>query len=140
MVFTKLGGMFNRQDDGDGPEMEQVFESHHISADRGGALLCVTVRCEGVSDREAGIVFSEADALLDDRCTGLVVDLGHVMVLTSAGIGTLVRLHKRMEERKGRLAVCSLNEELTELFKLTRIDRLFLLADDRDSALRVLRG
>lgn len=140
MVFSKLGKMFKQPGDGDGegPAFERVFDSHHLMAERAGALLCVSIRCESVSDREAGIVFDEANAQLDDACAGLVVDLGHVEVLTSAGIGTLVRLHKRMEERKGRLAVCSLNDELTELFKLTRMDRLFLLADDRVTAIREL--
>ncbi|MBZ0173418.1 MAG: STAS domain-containing protein [Phycisphaerales bacterium] len=139
-MFSKLGGMFKKPGDGDGegPAFERVFESHHLKADRSGVLLCVSIRCESVTDREAGIVFAESNALLDDACTGLIVDLGHVEVLTSAGIGTLVRLHKRMEERKGRLAVCALNEELAELFRLTRIDRLFVLTDDRNTALREL--
>ncbi|USN99074.1 MAG: STAS domain-containing protein [Phycisphaeraceae bacterium] len=139
MVFSKLGGMFKKDgDDAAGAEMQRVFESHHLAADRGGGVLLVTVLCESVTDREAGIVFEETNQHLDNSCKGLIVDLSQVGVLTSAGIGTLVRLHKRLGERQGRFAVCSLSDDLSELFRLTRMDRLFTLAPDRDAAMRVV--
>jgi anti-anti-sigma factor len=140
VVFSKIGGMF-RKDDGGGesPEAVRAFESQHLVADRVGPILCVTVLCEAVSDREAHILYNETDGAIDDRCSNILVDLSKVGVLTSAGIGALVRLHKRIEERKGKLAVCALNPELAELFRLTRMDRLFVMAENRERALQDLR-
>lgn len=139
MVFSKFGDMFKKQGDGpDATPAEEVHRSRHLLAERAGSVLCVTVESESVTDREAGIIFDETDALIDDRTAGLVVDLRNVCVLSSAGIGTLVRLHKRIGERKGKLAVCMLNEELAELFKLTRIDKLVSLTDTQEAAIRAV--
>ncbi len=137
-MFSRLTGK-SRKDAGQTPQIERVFESVHTTADRVGPILCMTCIDESISEREAGILFDETDALIDDRCTGIVVDLQNVMMLTSAGIGALVRLHKRIGERKGRLAVCSLSAELAELFKLTRMDKLLVVAQDRESALAAMR-
>lgn len=144
MVFSKIGRVFGKggDDDGAGGEhdpSEVNYESHHIEASQLGSALIVLVRCENVSEREASIIYNETDALLDGRIVHVIVDMSHVEVLTSAGIGTLVRLHKRADGRGGKLAVCSLNEELADLFKLTRMDRLFVLAEDRAAALGAVR-
>jgi anti-sigma B factor antagonist len=144
VVFSKIGGMFKKGDEGPGDRPrdgggdgtgEAVFESHHIEATLVSTAVVVLVRCENVSEREATILYEETEQLLDDRMVHIVVDLRHVEVLTSAGIGALVKLHKRAEGRGGTLAVCSLNKELTDLFKLTRMDRLFALVPDRAAAL-----
>ena len=137
-MFSKFTGK-NKKSAATEPA-ERVFESVHTVADRIGPVLCMTCVEEAITEREAGIIYDETDALIDDRCTGIVVDLGNVMVLTSAGIGALVRMHKRINERKGKLAVCSLSDELLELFKLTRMDKLFVVAADRGAAVAELGG
>lgn len=142
MVFSKIGKVFGKgggEGENDNPAQHR-FDSHHIEASQVGTSLVVLVRCEHVSEREATIIYDETDALLDDHTVHVVVDMTHVEVLTSAGIGTLVRLHKRAEDRGGKLAVCSLNDELAELFKLTRMDRLFILKADRAAALGAVRA
>ena len=116
-------------------EVQRVFESVHLIADRIGSVLCVTVVGENISERESGILYDETDSQIDERCSAIVVDLRNVMMITSAGIGTLVRIHKRIAERKGTLTVCGLSEELAELFKLTRMDKLFSVSENRDSAI-----
>lgn len=135
VVFSRLGGKHRKEDEGGEAERVRVFESLHLRADRVGSALCVTVLCESVTEREAMILTNEVDPLLSADRPALVVDLGLVGVLTSAGIGALVRLHKRMEEVKGKMAVCGLNPDLAELFRLTRMDRLFLVVDSREQAL-----
>lgn len=135
-MFPKFRKQNDTQPD---KQWERTHQSHHTEADRAGVLLRVTVLCEHVSEREAGLLFNEIEPMLDG-VESLIVDLGHVGVLTSDGIGMLVRLHKRVGERGGRLAVCALNDELAELFKITRMDRLFLVAPDRPAAERELGG
>lgn len=135
MVFSRLGGKFRKTDEDGESDHVRVFESHHLRADRVASTLCVTVLCESVTEREAMILTNETDPLLAPDRPALVVDLGLVGVLTSAGIGALVRLHKRMDELKGKMAVCGLNPDLAELFRLTRMDRLFLVVETREQAL-----
>ena len=134
-MFSRLTGKDNKSDAGKQLKAERVFESVHVLADRIGPILCITVVEESVTEREAGILYDETEAQLDDRCSGIVLNFRNVTVLTSAGIGTLVRLHKRIGERKGKLAVCSLSEDLAELFRITRMEKLFLVTTDQDAAL-----
>lgn len=137
-MFSRLTGKGKGEQPRDIPDAQRVFASTHITADTVGPVLCVFVVGETMSEREAGILFDETDAQINDRCTSIVVDLSSVTMMSSAGIGALVRIHKRIDERKGQLAVCGLSEELIELFKLTRMDRLFRVAPDRDAAIAVL--
>lgn len=132
-MFSKFSGKSKKKAGGT-PTPERVFESVHLTADRVGPVLCVTVIGEHITERESGILYDETDAQIDDRCNAIVFDLQHVTVMTSAGIGTLVRVHKRISERKGSLVVCGLNDDLVELFKLTRMDKLFTVAKDREGA------
>jgi anti-sigma B factor antagonist len=137
-VFSRLTGK-SKPNASEDLALTRVFESLHLTADRAGPVLLITCLEECVSEREAGILHDETEAQIDDRCTAIVVDLGKVMMLTSAGIGSLVRLHKRISERKGKLAVCSLSTELAELFKMTRMDKLLVVAPDREAALAAVR-
>ena len=132
-MFSRLSGK-NKKPGVDLASAERVFESVHITADRVGTALCVSIADEHVTEREAGIIYDESVAQLDDRCTGIVLDFSNVEMLASAGIGTLVRLHKRMKERKGQVALCGLSSELKELLKLTRMDKLLTVCDDKPSA------
>lgn len=134
-MFSRKGGKSKQSKSGEVPAPKPVFSSVHIEAERVGPVLCVLIKDEHITEREAGILYDETDAQIDDRCTAIVLDFSQVMMLASAGIGTLVRLHKRIGERKGTLAVCAMSEELAELFKLTRMDKLITVKPDRASAL-----
>ncbi len=110
-----------------------------FDVEQADGLLCVSMLCERVADREAEVLLGEIEPLLD-RTDGLIVDIARVNVLTSAGIGMLVRLHKKLRTQNGRLIVCGLNRELDELFTITCMDRLLHIEPDRAAAERGLKG
>ncbi|MEA1883390.1 MAG: STAS domain-containing protein [Thermotogota bacterium] len=53
--------------------------------------------------------------------------------IDSSGLGVIVSLHKRCKLNGGRLAICSLNETLMRLFKLTSLDKALNIYSDVDS-------
>jgi anti-anti-sigma factor len=55
----------------------------------------------------------------------LVLDLGNVALVTAAGLGALVRLHKMTRAAGGSLALHNLNDEVYEVFEVTRLTSLF---------------
>lgn len=69
-----------------------------------------------------------------------VLDFAAVKFLSSAALGALVTVRKAVEASEGQLAVCAANNELMKLFKITTLDQLFRLFDDRDSAVEDLAG
>ena len=64
----------------------------------------------------------------------LVVDLSGVEFLDSSGLGALVSILKAMGAQ-GSLAVCGAHGSVLNLFKLTRMDKVFALHADRAAAL-----
>jgi len=51
----------------------------------------------------------------------LVLDFTDVRYLSSAGFRPLLRLNRQVREHGGRLVLCHLSEEVTEIFAVTRL-------------------
>jgi anti-anti-sigma factor len=54
-------------------------------------------------------------------CRGLVLNLGHVESLSTAMVGRLVALQRRVEAAGGRLVLCGLGPFLLEIFKVLNL-------------------
>jgi len=60
-------------------------------------------------------------------CLRILLDLGNIEYLSSAGLGHLVGLLKKCRTRGGNLKLSGLNEAIRELFEVMRLDRIFEL-------------
>jgi anti-sigma B factor antagonist len=69
----------------------------------------------------------------------LVMDFSNVKFLTSAVLGLLIRISKRVYEADGRLRLCGIDAKILEIFKITRLDRVFDIYEDRRHALQGLK-
>jgi len=66
----------------------------------------------------------------------LVLDFRHVRFLSSAVLGLLIRVSKRVYEQEGELRLCNIHPGIYEVFKITRLTNVFEIYDDVDSATR----
>jgi anti-sigma B factor antagonist len=64
-----------------------------------------------------------------------VIDLAEVPFMDSSGIAALVNLFKRVRIGAGDVRLCSLREEIMKIFRLTRLDRVFDIFDNRADAI-----
>lgn len=117
------------------PPTESRLDTTHAHVDMVGNVLLAKIKPETVSDRESRVLIDELAAALDGTPHRLVVDLSAVEILTSSGIGMLVQLHKATTGAGGKFAVCGLSDDLLDLLKLTRMDRLFTISTDEAAAL-----
>ncbi|WP_423143000.1 STAS domain-containing protein [Parablastomonas sp. CN1-191] len=103
------------------------------------AVLEITVPDERI-DAAAAPAFKQAmsDAL-GSSTRRLVLDMSQVQFVDSTGLGVLVSLLKQMGEG-GRIAVVGAAPGVRRLFQITRLDSLFVLADDAASARDALNG
>lgn len=69
--------------------------------------------------------------------TSIVLDLGKVEFIDSTGLGALLSLLKRMP-KGSELLVCSLNESVSNMFMLTRMDRVFTICKTANDAVNTL--
>ena len=64
----------------------------------------------------------------------LILDFGNVRFLSSAVLGLLIRVSKRIYEQEGQLRLCNINPKIYEIFKITRLTKIFDIYTDVESA------
>ncbi len=69
----------------------------------------------------------------------LIIDFGPVKFLTSSVLGLLIRVSKKVYEADGKLRLCSITPKILEIFKITRLDKIFEIYPDVDEAMVGLR-
>lgn len=65
----------------------------------------------------------------------LLLDFGNVDHLASAALGMLITLHKKVQERNGSLKLSNINRQIYQVFKITRLNRVFEIHDTAEQAL-----
>ncbi len=65
----------------------------------------------------------------------LILDFGQVEFLSSAVLGLLIRISKRIAEGGGRLRLCNISPKIYDVFKITQLTKIFDICRDVDQAL-----
>lgn len=82
---------------------------------------------------------------IGDQLFSLVDELGrrkvllnfrNVEFLSSAALGKLITLDRKLKAVKGKLILCSIAKEIQEVFEITRLDRVFTMHKDEQTALQ----
>ena len=103
-----------------------------------GDVLIVTP-AEQALDAYAAASFREhmAACIHNGRRT-IVLDLSSVNFLDSTGLGAIVSSLKRLDG-DGIMVICNVGEMVMDVFRLTRMDRVFPIVQSVDAALVVAR-
>jgi anti-sigma B factor antagonist len=64
----------------------------------------------------------------------LVLDFRNVKYLSSAVLGLLIRISKRVYERGGHLRLCNIHPKIYEVFRITRLTKVFDIYENLESA------
>lgn len=81
------------------------------------------------------IIGNQLFALVDeDHRQKIVLDFTNVEYLSSAALGKLITMDKKVKAAGGKLRLCSIRSDILEVFKITRLDKLFTIKDDREKA------
>ena len=64
----------------------------------------------------------------------LILDFYNVRFLSSAVLGLLIRVSKKVYEKGGQLKLCGINAKIYEIFKITRLTKIFDIYKDVESA------
>lgn len=89
---------------------------------------------EELSIQEIG---DELDRLVENNHgVRLLLNFKNVDHLSSAALGMLVTLNKKVKERSGELKLSDINRQIFEVFKITKLNRLFDIHDTADQAMQ----
>ncbi len=70
-----------------------------------------------------------------DGCERLLLDFSSVDFLSSAALGKLITLDKKMKAHGGTLKLSNIRPEIYEVFAITKLNRLFDIRKDEAEAL-----
>ena len=65
----------------------------------------------------------------------VLLDFSNVEFMSSAMLGLLGQLHRKISTGQGRLKMCGIRPEIFQVFKLTNLDKLFSIHKDAPAAL-----
>ena len=75
-------------------------------------------------------------SLVDNDGRELLLDFTSVEYMSSAALGKLINLHKKMTGLKGQLAMCNVVPQIYEVFAITKLDKIFKILADQEAALK----
>ena len=115
----------------------QVASGWSVRVDRGPDWLFVHLQCDDALASEPTELAENLWELLKcHRGNRMVIDLGGVDHVTSALLGELVLLNKRVHQVEGLLRLCDVNEDGQASMRAARLDRIFPCYADCDAAVR----
>lgn len=65
----------------------------------------------------------------------LLLNFGTVDFLSSAALGKLITLDKKVKAHGGKLKLCNIRPEIYEVFQITKLNKLFDIKEDEADAL-----
>jgi anti-sigma B factor antagonist len=82
------------------------------------------------------IIGNQLFGLVDEDHRGkIVLDFSNVEYLSSAALGKLITMDKKVKGAKGKLRLCNIRADILEVFKITRLDKLFTIFPNQEKAL-----
>ena len=71
----------------------------------------------------------------EDNKTRLLLNFQHVEFLSSAALGKLITLDKKVKAHGGKMKLSNIRPEIYEVFAITKLNKLFDIKEDEADAL-----
>jgi anti-sigma B factor antagonist len=82
------------------------------------------------------IIGNQLFGLVDeDQRAKIVLDFSNVEYLSSAALGKLITLDKKVKAARGKLRLCSIRPDIYEVFAITKLNKLFDIHENQEQAL-----
>jgi anti-sigma B factor antagonist len=65
--------------------------------------------------------------LEEGKCQNMLLDFSNVQFMSSAFLSLLVKIHKRICERGGKLELCNIKPEIYKVFEITQLNKVFTI-------------
>ena len=119
--------------------MSQPQPRRRLNVDlvEGILLVCFTTP-RIVQEEDIQAIFEQLQRLVEEKPgREYVLDFRKVQFLSSSVLGRLILLQKKVASTKGRLVLCAIAKEIFEVFKITKLDKVFTITEDAKAALKV---
>jgi anti-sigma B factor antagonist len=105
-----------------------------------GSATVITLADEKILEAEDIRALQESITAVIEQAEriNLILDFRNVRFLSSAVLGLLIRISKRTYESGGQLRLCNINPKIHEIFKITRLTKIFDIYRDLETAIEDL--
>jgi anti-sigma B factor antagonist len=119
--------------------LNQFHAAYVAVEDRGDAVVARFTRPQLSEEENLEQMGQELLSLVEQyHCRQLVVSLELVEFITSAALGKLITLHRRMHRKDGKLVLCGAHGTVADVLRTSRLHDYFTLAPDTQQALSLL--
>lgn len=90
-----------------------------------------------LDEQNIQVIGEQLFSLVDEEgCRKLLLNFGNVEFLSSAALGKLITLNKKLQAAKGRLILCNIDPQIHEVFEITKLDKFFNIQKEEQTALQ----
>jgi anti-sigma B factor antagonist len=119
--------------------MENIMASikPRISVEYAANATIITFTDEKILEEKDVQGLQESIMSVIESATGgikLILDFRNVKFLSSAVLGLLIRVSKKVYENDGQLKLCGIDPKIYKVFKITRLTKIFDIYEDIESA------
>jgi anti-anti-sigma factor len=115
-----------------------MINSEQVRTTLHEGTLVATICCSRITDFEKPGLLSVLSREAAANGHRLAIDLRHVRMLGSPGIGLLLSLNRQLRQAGGGLAICNVADEIVEVLRVAQLLRVLPVHQDVDSAVRAL--
>jgi anti-sigma B factor antagonist len=66
----------------------------------------------------------------------VLLNFGNVEFMSSAALGKLITLHRKLQAVQGKLVLCKIAKDILDVFKITKLDKILTITTDEQSGLQ----
>ncbi len=115
------------------PARRRRLEVEHI----GDVTVVNFVDRKILDEQNIQIIGEQLFSLVDEEgWRKILLNFSNVEYLSSAALGKLITLNKKLQAVGGRLILCNIDPQIYEVFEITKLNKLFTIHKDEQSALQ----
>ena len=90
-----------------------------------------------LDDQNIQVIGEQLFSLVDEQgLRKILLNFSNVEFLSSAALGKLITLNKKLQQAGGKLILCNIDAQIFEVFEITKLDRFFKIIKEEQAALQ----
>jgi anti-sigma B factor antagonist len=90
-----------------------------------------------LDEQNIQVIGDQLFALVDVKgLRKVLLNFSNVEYLSSAALGKLITMNKKLKEAKGKLILCNISPVIMEVFEITKLDKFFKIVKEEQAALQ----
>jgi len=90
-----------------------------------------------LDEQNIQVIGEQLFGLVDEQgLKKILLNFSNVEYLSSAALGKLITLNKKLQQAGGKLILCNIDAQIFEVFEITKLDRFFKIIKDEQAALQ----